>query len=141
MPPSWPKKGVLVSLNSDDAQLMRHLNTEAAKVMKYGGMTEEEALAMVTINPAKQLAIDNRVGSIEPGKDADLVLYDKNPLSNYTKVQKVWIDGSQYFDRDTDVSGRAAAEAKKKALMDKEKEAERRNAPPQKKNGGQGRPQ
>ena len=135
------KKGVLVSLNSDDAQLMRHLNTEAAKAMKYGGMTEEEALAMVTINPAKQLAIDNRVGSIEPGKDADLVLYDKNPLSNYTKVQKVWIDGSQYFDRDNDVTGRAAAEAKKKALMDKEKENERRNPPPAKKAGGAGRPQ
>ena len=135
------KKGVLVSLNSDSAELMRHLNTEAAKVMKYGGMTEEEALAMVTINPAKQLAIDNRVGSIEPGKDADLVLYDKNPLSNYTKVQKVWIDGAQYFDRDNDVSGRAAAEAKKKALTDKEKELERRSAPPAKKAGGQGRPQ
>ena len=135
------KKGVLVSLNSDDAQLMRHLNTEAAKVMKYGGMTEEEALAMVTINPAKQLAIDNRVGSIEPGKDADLVLYDKNPLSNYTKVQKVWIDGSQYFDRDNDVSGRATAEVKKKSLVDKEKESERRNAPPAKKAGGAGRPQ
>ena len=135
------KKGVVVSLNSDSAELMRHLNTEAAKVMKYGGMTEEEALAMVTINPAKQLAIDNRVGSIEPGKDADLVLYDKNPLSNYTKVQKVWIDGSQYFDRDNDVSARAPAEAKKKALVDKEKETERRNAPPMKKAGGTGRPQ
>ena len=137
------KKGVLVSLNSDSAELMRHLNTEAAKVLKYGGLTEEEALAMVTINPAKQLAIDNRVGSIEAGKDADLVLYDKNPLSNYTKVQKVWIDGSQYFDRDNDVSGRAGLSAKKKSLEDKEKEAERRNLPPQKKDGGttQRRPQ
>lgn len=120
------KKGVLVSLNSDSAELMRHLNTEAAKVMKYGGLTEEEALAMVTINPAKQLAIDNKVGSIETGKDADLVLYDKNPLSTFAKVQKVWIDGSQYFDRDNDVSGRAAVEAKKKALADKEKESDRR---------------
>ena len=135
------KKGVLVSLNSDSAELMRHLNTEAAKTMKYGGMTEEEALAMVTINPAKQLAIDNRVGSIETGKDADLVLYDKNPLSNFTKVQRVWIDGSQYFDRDNDVSGRAALAAKKKALEDKEKEAAARQAPPQKKDGGQRRPQ
>ena len=135
------KKGVLVSLNSDSAELMRHLNTEAAKVMKYGGMSEEEALAMVTINPAKQLAIDNRVGSIETGKDADLVLYDKNPLSNFTKVQKVWIDGSQYFDRDNDVSGRAALAARKKSLEEKEKEAAARQIPPQKKDGGQRRPQ
>jgi imidazolonepropionase-like amidohydrolase len=135
------RKGVVVSLNSDSAELMRHLNTEAAKVMKYGGMTEEEALAMVTINPAKQLAIDNRVGSIETGKDADLVLYDKNPLSNYTKVQKVWIDGSQYFDRDKDVSGRGALLARKKSLEDKEKETLRRQAPPQKKDGGQRSPQ
>ena len=73
------KKGVLVSLNSDDAELMRHLNSEAAKAMKYGGVSETEALAMVTINPAKQLGIDNRVGSIEVGKDADLVIYDKYP--------------------------------------------------------------
>jgi imidazolonepropionase-like amidohydrolase len=92
------KKGVLVSLGSDDPELMRHLNTEAAKVMKYGGLSETEALAMVTLNPAKQLAIDTRVGSIEPGKDADLVIYDRHPLSNYAKVQKVFIDGQLYFD-------------------------------------------
>ncbi len=130
------KKGVLVSLNSDSAELMRHLNTEAAKVMKYGGLTEEEALAMVTINPAKQLGIDNRVGSIEPGKDADLVLYDKNPLSNYSKVQRVWIDGQQYFDRDKDVSERAAKDARKKGLIEKEKQQQQQNAPMQKKDGG-----
>ena len=76
---------------------MRRLNTEAAKAMKYGGMTREEALAMVTINPAKQLGVDNRVGSIEVGKDADIVIYDKDPLSNYSKVQKVMIDGHQVF--------------------------------------------
>ena len=75
--------------------------------MKYGGLTEDEALAMITINPAKQLAIDNRVGSIEVGKDADLVIYDKHPLSNYAKVQKVFIDGQVYFDRDKDMSDRA----------------------------------
>lgn len=131
------KKGVLVSLNSDSAELMRHLNTEAAKVVKYGGVTEEEALAMVTINPAKQLGIDNRVGSIEPGKDADFVLYDKNPLSNYAKVQRVWIDGQQYFDRDKDLSERAAKEARKKALIEKEKQQQQAPAPGmQKKDGG-----
>ncbi len=79
------RKGVVVSINSDDAELMRHLNTEAAKSMKYGGLSHDEALAMVTLNPAKQLAIDNRVGSIEVGKDADLVIYDKDPLSNYAR--------------------------------------------------------
>jgi imidazolonepropionase-like amidohydrolase len=129
------KKGVSVSLNSDSAELMRHLNTEAAKVVKYGGVSEEEALAMVTINPAKQLGIDNRVGSIEPGKDADLVLYDKNPLSNYTKVQRVWIDGVQYFDRDKDISDRAAKEARRKGLLEKEKQ----QTPPMKKDGGAAR--
>jgi imidazolonepropionase-like amidohydrolase len=117
------KKGVVSSLNSDDAELMRRLNTEAAKAMKYGGLTREEALALVTINPAKQLGVDNKVGSIEVGKDADIVLYDKDPLSNFAKVQKVWIDGNKYFDRDSDVSGRPGKELEKKKLADKEKAA------------------
>ena len=124
------KKGIVVSLNSDDAELMRHLNTEAAKVMKYGGLSETEALAMVTINPAKQLGIDNRVGSIETGKDADLVVYDKYPLSDYAKVQKVLIDGTIYFDRDKDVSGRSAKDAEKKKLIEKEKQAPPRQQTP-----------
>ena len=121
------KAGVVVSLNSDDAELMRHLNTEAAKTMKYGGMTETEALSMVTINPAKQLGIDNRVGSIEVGKDADLVLYDKYPLSDYAKVEKVLIDGTVYFDRDKEVSERAAEAAAKQKLVDKLKQQQQQN--------------
>src|ERR1700730_17448473 len=116
------KKGVVVSLNSDDAELMRHLNSEAGKAMKYGGVSETEALAMVTLNPARQLGIDNRVGSIEVGKDADLVIYDKFPLSDYAKVQKVLIDGTIYFDRDNEVPGRAARQAEKQKLIDKEKQ-------------------
>jgi len=116
------KKGVLVSLNSDDAELMRHLNSEAGKAVKYGGLSETEALAMVTLNPAKQLGIDNRVGSIEVGKDADLVIYDKFPLSDYAKVQKVLIDGTVYFDRDNEVSGRGAKQAEKQKLLDREKQ-------------------
>lgn len=126
-------KGVLVSLNSDDAggaELMRRLNTEAGKIMKYGGVTEDEALAMITINPAKQLRIDQYVGSIEAGKQADLVIYDKDPLSIYSKVQKVFIDGTQYFDRDADLSARPKKEAEKKGLLEKEKAGERRNGPP-----------
>jgi len=118
------KRGIIVSVNSDDAELMRHLNTEAAKAMKYGGLTENEALALVTINPAKQLGIENRVGSIETGKDADLVIYDKPPLSDYAKVQKVLIDGKVYFDRDNEVSGRAAKQAEKQKLIDKEKQSQ-----------------
>jgi len=128
------KKGVLVSLNSDDAELMRHLNSEAGKAMKYGGMTETEALAMVTLNPAKQLGIDNRVGSIEPGKDADLVIYDKFPLSDYAKVQKVLIDGTVYFDRDKDVSSRMTKQAEKQKLIEKEKLDQQRQTP----RGGRG---
>ena len=121
------RKGVLVSLNSDDlnANLSTRLNTEAAKTMKYGGLNETEALALITINPARQLEIDKRVGSIEPGKDADLVIYDKHPLSSFARVQKVFIDGEMYFDRDRDVSGRAEREARKKALTDRQKEREK----------------
>jgi imidazolonepropionase-like amidohydrolase len=126
------KKGVLVSLNSDDAggaELMRRLNTEAGKILKYGGVTEDEALAMITINPAKQLGIDQYVGSIEAGKQADIVIYDKDPLSIFSKVEKVFIDGQQYFDRDGDISARPRKEAEKKGLLEKEKESERRSAP------------
>jgi len=114
------KKGVLVSLNSDSDELQRHLNLEAAKVMRYGGLSQDEALAMVTINPAKQLGIDNSVGSIEAGKSADLVLFDQHPLSGYSKALKVWIDGNQYFDRAKDLEARADFAKKKKLLLDKE---------------------
>ncbi|MCS6953834.1 MAG: amidohydrolase [Bryobacterales bacterium] len=120
------RKGVLVSLNSDSAELMRRLNTEAAKTLKYGGLTEEEALSLITINPARQLEIDDRVGSIEPGKDADLVLFDKHPLSSYAKVQKVFIDGELYFDRDRDLSARPEREQRRKALVEREREAEKK---------------
>jgi imidazolonepropionase-like amidohydrolase len=124
------KKGVDVSLHSDDAQLMRHLNQEAAKIIRYGGISENEALSLITIAPARQIGLDKRIGSLEVGKDADVVIYDKHPLSNYAKVQKVFIDGIKYFDRDTDISGRAAKEARKKALIQKEQEMMRRAAPP-----------
>jgi imidazolonepropionase-like amidohydrolase len=113
------RRGIVVSLNSDDAELMRHLNTEAAKTMKYGGLSEDEALATVTINPAKQLMIDKRVGSIEPGKDGDLAIYDGNPLSNFSKVVQVYIDGELYFDRDKDLSRRPEIEKQKKVLITK----------------------
>ena len=113
------RKGVLVSLNSDDPELMRHLDKEAAKTLKYGGLSETEALSLITINPARQLMIDQRVGSLEVGKDADVLLYDGPPLSNFSKVLKVWIDGHEYFDRDQDIAGRAAKDEDKKALVQK----------------------
>lgn len=124
------RKGVEVSLNSDSAELMRHMNQEAAKVMKYGGLSENEALAMITINAAKQLDLDKRIGSIEPGKDADLVIYDKHPLSNYAKVQKVVIDGELYFDRDRDLTERAQKDGIKKKLIQQQKEEEKKAGPP-----------
>ena len=123
------RKGVLVSLNSDSPELMRHLNDEAAKTLKYGGLSETEALSLITINPARQLMIDSKVGSIEVGKDADLTIFDKHPLSNFSKVEKVYIDGQLYFDRDSDLAERPAHDAEKKKLMEKEREQDRRPAP------------
>ncbi|MGD1069273.1 MAG: amidohydrolase family protein [Bryobacteraceae bacterium] len=113
------RKGVLVSLNSDDPELIRHLDKEAAKTMKYGGLNETEALSLITINPAKQLMIEKRVGSLEVGKDADVLLYDGHPLSNFSKVLKVWIDGHEFFDRDRDIEGRPKRDSEKKALEHK----------------------
>jgi imidazolonepropionase-like amidohydrolase len=93
------RRGVLVSINSDSAEHARRLNTEAAKSIHWGGLTEDEALALVTINPAKQLRIDARVGSLEPGKDADVVIWNQHPLSTYAIVDRVYIDGRLYYDR------------------------------------------
>ena len=94
--------GVVVSFNSDSDELARHLNTEAAKAVKYGGLSEEEALKFVTINPAIQLRIEKRVGSLEPGKDADFVIWSGNPLSGFSMCEQTWIDGKKYFDRQED---------------------------------------
>jgi imidazolonepropionase-like amidohydrolase len=93
------RKGVLVSINSDSAEHARRLNTEAAKSIRWGGLTEDEALALVTINPAKQLRIDNRVGSLEVGKDADVAVWTHHPLSSYAIADRVYIDGRLYYDR------------------------------------------
>ena len=96
------ERGVVVSINSDSGEEMRHLNQEAAKTMKWGGLDENEALKLVTLNPARQLRIDGRVGSIEVGKEADLVLYDGHPLSAFSVVLKTFVDGDLYFDRAAD---------------------------------------
>jgi imidazolonepropionase-like amidohydrolase len=117
------RRGVVVSINSDDAEEATHLNQEAAKSMKFGGMSHDEALKMVTINPAMQLGIDKRVGTIDVGKDADLAIYNHDPLSAYAVVQKTLIDGRVYFDRQRDIAERAEREKEKKALIDKFKKS------------------
>ncbi len=96
------KMGLVTAINSDDAEISRRLNHEAAKSMKYGNLSEEEALKLCTINPAKLLHLDSHMGSIKVGNDADVVLWTDNPLSVYAKVDKTIIDGQIYFDSDLD---------------------------------------
>lgn len=113
------KVGLNVAINSDDAEMARRLNQEAAKSVKYGGLSEEEALKMVTINPAKMLHVDDRVGSIKAGKDADLVLWSDHPLSIYAKAEKTMVDGTIYFDREKDAAMRKQVLAERTRLISK----------------------
>jgi len=92
------KAGVLVGINSDDAEMARRLNQEAAKTVKYGGVSEEDAWKMVTLNPAKLLHLDKQIGSLKEGKDADIVIWTDNPLSIYAKAEKTFVEGIKYFD-------------------------------------------
>ncbi|MGB5437936.1 MAG: amidohydrolase family protein [Maribacter sp.] len=118
-------QGITVAINSDDAEMSRRLNQEAAKTMKYGGVPELEAWKMVTINPAILLHIDERVGSIKEGKDADLVLWSDHPLSVYAKAEKTLIEGATYFDLEKDKQQREAIAQERNTLirmMLKEKE-------------------
>ncbi|WP_411768289.1 amidohydrolase family protein [Winogradskyella sp. A3E31] len=108
--------GVTVAINSDDAEMSRRLNQEAAKSVKYGGLSEEEALKFVTLNPAKLLHIDDRVGSIKVGKDADVVLWSDHPLSIYAKAEKTIIEGVTYFDLERDKQLREAIKKEKSEL-------------------------
>ena len=94
--------GVLTSFNSDSDELARRMNVEAAKAVRYGGLSPHDALKMVTINPARQLRIHEHTGSIETGKDADLALWNGDPLSTFTRCQQTWIDGARYFDIEED---------------------------------------
>ncbi|WP_299136004.1 amidohydrolase family protein [uncultured Tenacibaculum sp.] len=111
------KQGITVAINSDDAEMSRRLNQEAAKTIKYGGMTEQEAWSMITINPAKLLHLDDRTGSIKVGKDADVVLWSDNPLSIYAKAEKTIIDGAIYFDIKQDLAKRNAIKAERSKLI------------------------
>ncbi len=112
-------RGVLTSVNSDSGDLARRLNTEAGKSTKYSGMAADEALKLVTIYPARQLRIDNKTGSLEPGKDADFVIWNGPPLSNYTSVKQTWVDGRKYFDRAEDTEARKTFTAQREALIQK----------------------
>jgi imidazolonepropionase-like amidohydrolase len=98
--------GLNVAFNSDDAEMARRLNQEAAKAVKYGGVPEEEALKFVTLNPAKMLHVDAKVGSLKVGKDADVVLWSDNPLSIYARAEKTFVDGTLYYDRERDAQVR-----------------------------------
>ncbi|MTH13979.1 amidohydrolase family protein [Flavobacterium sp. LC2016-01] len=100
--PIMHNEGVVVAYNSDDAEMSRRLNQEAAKAVKYGNISEEDAWKFVTLNPAKLLHIDDKVGSLKVGKDADVVLWSENPLSIYAKAEKTIIDGVVYFDIEKD---------------------------------------
>ncbi len=111
------KQGVTVAINSDDGEMIRRLNQEAAKTIKYGGLSELEAWKTVTINPAKLLHLDDRTGSIKEGKDADLVLWSDHPMSVYAKAEKTIIEGATYFDLEKDRRQREAIKQERNKLM------------------------
>ena len=109
--------GVVTAINSDDGEMSRRLNQEAAKSVKYGGVSEEDAWKFVTLNPAKLLHIDDRVGSLKVGKDADVVLWTGHPMSVYSKAERTMIEGVTYFDLETDAKMRASVKKEKNELI------------------------
>lgn len=113
------RAGVVASVNSDDAEMARRLNHEAAKAMTYGGLTPEEAIRLVTINPARQLKVDERVGSLQTGKDADFVIWSGPPLSGYSMVEQTWIEGRRYFDVQEDIALRKTVREQRRRLIER----------------------
>ena len=113
------EQGVITAYNSDDSEMARRLNQEAAKAVKYGGVSEEEALKIVTLNPAKLLHLDHRLGSIKVGKDADIVLWTDNPLSIYARVVKTFVDGICYYDVKEDEKLRESIAVERARLIQK----------------------
>jgi imidazolonepropionase-like amidohydrolase len=113
------KVGLNVCINSDDAEMARRLNQEAAKAVKYGGVSDQEAFKMVTLNPAKALHVADKVGSIKTGKDADVVLWSDNPLSIYAKSLYTIVDGTIYFDREKDATMHKEVAAERTRLTQK----------------------
>jgi N-acetylglucosamine-6-phosphate deacetylase len=115
------ERGVVVSFNSDSSELARRLYLEAAKAVKYGGTSEQEALKFVTLNPAKQLRIDKYVGSLEAGKDADFAIWSKSPLDYGTVCLQTWVDGKKYFDRSVNSERVSRLEKERSDLIAKAK--------------------
>ncbi len=115
------KAGVVVSINSDDGERQRRLNTDAARTVRYGGVPEDEALKMITINPARQLGIDRWVGSLDEGKDADVVVWSADPLSVYAVAEKVYVDGELTFDRQDSLKRADDAQREADRLREQEK--------------------
>ena len=124
------RAGVVVSLNSDSDERARRLNLEAAKAMKYGNLTEEEALRMVTLNPAKQFGVDHRLGSIDEGKDADLSIWNAHPFSVYARVEQTLVDGEILFDRAKDLTRRAEIAKERETLEKMDANKPGKDAPP-----------
>ncbi len=123
--------GLNVAINSDDHEMARRLNQEAAKTVKYGGLSEEEALKTVTINPARMLHLDDRMGSIKVGKDADLVLWSAHPLSIYARCERTYVDGRCYYSLDQDAALRARRDQERARLVQKLLAAKRKGDPTQ----------
>src|SRR5699024_5287940 len=110
-------RGVLTSINSDNPELARRMNIEAAKSVRYGGLDEHEALKLVTANPAKQLRLDDRIGRLAEGLDADIVIWNGSPMSVTSRVDQTWIDGRLYFDRERDLQARKDWESEPQSLI------------------------
>ena len=125
------KVGVNTAINSDDAEMARRLNQEAAKSVKYGGMSEEDAWKMVTLNPAKMLHLDSHMGSIKVGKDADIVIWDNDPLSIYAGVEKTYVDGICFYDKGKDAAKRETIKRERARLAQKMLDEKKAGAPTQ----------
>ncbi len=127
--------GLTVAINSDDAEMGRRLNQEAAKTIKYGGLSQEDAWKMITLNPAKLLHLDKRMGSLKLGKDADVVVWSDNPLSIYAKVETTIIDGTIYYDMNKDAEMNKWIEVERARLIQKMKASKKAGGKTQKPNG------
>ncbi|SFQ00832.1 amidohydrolase family protein [Hymenobacter arizonensis] len=125
------RAGLNVAINSDDAEMSRRLNQEAAKTVKYGGLSEEEALRLVTINPAKMLHLDAKMGSIKEGKDADVVLWTDNPLSVYARPEYTFVDGREMFSLTADAALRADIQKERQRIVQAMLAAKKGGAPTQ----------
>ena len=125
------KVGINTAINSDDAEMARRLNQEAAKSVKYGGMAEEDAWKMVTLNPAKMLHLDSHMGSIKVGKDADIVIWSDNPLSIYASVEKTFVDGICFYDKEKDAAKREVIKRERARLARKMLDEKKAGAPTQ----------